>query len=477
MGGDEDGHPVLARQLDQQFPEVVPRDRVDAGGGFVEDQDFRVVQHRHGQREALAHAQRQLFGQAVADLAQVEAVEHFADARRALRLGEVEQAGVQLQVLQDRQFAVEGERLGHVAHPPARVDVLRVHRLAEQQGLALAGRQQAGEHLHGGGFAAAVGAEEAEDFPAFDAEVHVVHRDEVAEAAGQAMGLDGGLAAVGGQRRDLQGVVAAALLLGQQGDEGGLQVGAAGAGEDLAGAAGVQDLAVVHDHQPVETLRLVHVGGGHQHTHAGAVVADAFDQFPELAARQRVDAGGGFVEDQQVGVVDQRTAEAELLLHAAGELARRPLGERRQAGAAGQVGDACVALRPVLAEQAAEELQVLAHGQRRVEVLAQPLGHVGDARADPAAVGGVGHVAVQHTDAALLDTPRAGDQRQQAGLADAVRTDQAHHAVGGDFQVEPVQGASPAIAQGDPGKLGDAAHGTRLTCRWVGHSSAGSSFT
>jgi len=109
--------------------------------------------------------------------------------------------------------------------------------------------------------------------------------------------------------------------------------------------------------------------------------------------------------------VDQRAAEAELLLHAAGELARRAFDEGRETRATGQFGDAPVSLFGVLAEQPAEELEVLEHRQRRVEVLAQPLRHVGDTRADRAAVAGIAHVAVEHLHLALLQLARTGDQR------------------------------------------------------------------
>ena len=64
------------------------------------------------------------------------------------------------------------------------------------QRLPLAGRQQAGQHLHGRGLAAAVGAEEAEDLAALDAEAHVVDGDEIAEAHRQIPRLDGDLAVV-----------------------------------------------------------------------------------------------------------------------------------------------------------------------------------------------------------------------------------------------------------------------------------------
>ena len=122
--------------------------------------------------------------------------------------------------------------------------------------------------------------------------------------------------------------------------------------------------------------------------------------------------------------------QAELLLHAAGQLAGRPVGEAPQPDTVQQLGDAALGLGPALAEQPGEEVGVLEDRQRRVEVLAQALRHVGDARAGVPAKAGVGHVAAEHLDLPLLDAAGAGDQRQQAGLADAVRADQPDHAAG-----------------------------------------------
>ena len=89
-----------------------------------------------------------------------------------------------------------------------------------------------------------------------------------------------------------------------------------------------QHAAGIERDQMIKAPRLVHVGGRHDHAHAGALGADAGDQLPELRARadRRL---GRLVEHQQVGVVDQRAAQAELLLHAARELARRPLQKAR----------------------------------------------------------------------------------------------------------------------------------------------------
>ena len=103
----------------------------------------------------------------------------------------------------------------------------------------------------------------------------------------------------------------------QQLDEGAIEAGLPGLRPQFGRRAGADDLAVVHRHQPVKALGLLHVGSGNQHAHARPAGTDTVDQFPELAARQRIDAGRRLVEDQQVGIVDQCATEAELLLHPA----------------------------------------------------------------------------------------------------------------------------------------------------------------
>ncbi|MCY1446516.1 hypothetical protein D9M71_630930 [compost metagenome] len=150
-----------------------------------------------------------------------------------------------------------------------------------------------------------------------------------------------------------------------------------------------------------------------------------------------------------------------------------------QAGATGQFVDAPAPLGGVLAEQAGEELEVLEHRQGRVEVLAQPLRHVGDARTDVAAMAARGHVAIQHLHRAFLQLPGAGHQRQQAGLADTVRADQADHAAGRDLEADTVERAGLAVGQADAVQPGDAclSHWPTITfnCRSAGHWASGSS--
>ena len=94
---------------------------------------------------------------------------------------------------------------------------------AEQLRPALGGRQQPGQHFHGGGLAAAVGAEEAEDLAAPDAETDMIHGDEIAETPRQPLRLDGRrLVAAASRGRTITSWCWARLCRRQQGDEGGL---------------------------------------------------------------------------------------------------------------------------------------------------------------------------------------------------------------------------------------------------------------
>ena len=132
VGRKEDRHAFVARQIDQVAPEAVAGDRVDAGGRLVEDQHLGTVQDRDGQLKALFLPQGQTFGPAVRDAEQIEPLEHFLNARRSAILRQVEQMGMQLQVLPDGQFAVERKGLRHVADAFARRHVAGVEVAAEE---------------------------------------------------------------------------------------------------------------------------------------------------------------------------------------------------------------------------------------------------------------------------------------------------------------------------------------------------------
>ncbi|GJD99972.1 hypothetical protein GMJLKIPL_1890 [Methylobacterium isbiliense] len=475
--GQEDGDALVAREVDQRPPEGVAGDRIDARGRLVEDEHGGPVQHGHRQLQPLLDPEGQSVGPRVLDRTEVVAVEQLPNPHGPVVRRQMVELGVQFEVLQHRQLAVEREGLRHVADVAARLHVVLADRAAEQPRVPLRGGQEAGEHLHRGGLAAAVRAEEAEDLAAADAEADVVHRREGAEAPRQVLRLDRRLR-VEPRRPETQhhGPVLRLFLGRQERDEGGLHVGLGRAGEQLGRGAARDDLAVVQGHQPLEARGLIHVGGRHHHAHAGPSRPDRSDQVPELPARERIDARRRLVEDQEVGIMDQRAAEAKLLLHAAGQFPGRAVLEGVEAGRGEKIGDAPPPLARPLAEEPAVEVDVLEHAERRVEVAAEPLGHVGDARTLPRAVAPLRHVAAEHPHAAPLDPPHARHEGEQGRLADAVRPDHPHHPPRRQAQRHVVERDRRAIAMrdavepGDRGRLdhGNVGHGS-FTARSAGH--------
>ena len=131
------GHPVVAREGDQVFPELVAGDRIDAGRRLVQDQHLGAMLDCHRQLQALPDAERQAFRLDLRHLLEPEPVEHLVDALAALGDGEVKELGVELEVLPDRELAIEREGLRHVADTPAHLHVFfAADRLAEQLGRA-----------------------------------------------------------------------------------------------------------------------------------------------------------------------------------------------------------------------------------------------------------------------------------------------------------------------------------------------------
>jgi hypothetical protein len=83
VAGDHDGHAGV-RQCADACPELAASQRIDAGGGLVQEQNVRAVQQRGGERQPLLQAERQIAGDAGGGLRQVEAGERRID-RAGLR--------------------------------------------------------------------------------------------------------------------------------------------------------------------------------------------------------------------------------------------------------------------------------------------------------------------------------------------------------------------------------------------------------
>ncbi len=85
------------------------------------------------------------------------------DALFQLRAGEAFEAADEAQVLGGLHLEIERRRFGQIADAPAHFEGLGEDVVARDRGRSRGGREEAGEHAHGGGFTGAVGAQEAYD--------------------------------------------------------------------------------------------------------------------------------------------------------------------------------------------------------------------------------------------------------------------------------------------------------------------------
>ena len=166
------------------------------------------------------------------------------------------------------------------------------------------------------------------------------------------------------------------------------------------------------------------------------------DGVPERARGRRVDAGGGLVEDEQLGRVGEGRREGE-----AAAQPERQVAHQRAAQAAARSARA----RAARAEGPRRERQVLGHAEVLPE--AEALRDV----AEPPPRRARGRAAEQ-PDRARRGPEQAEQQPDEGGLAGAVGAEQADHLAGAHLEVD----------AGDGGERAEAAHDAARRRRGVG---------
>src|SRR5574341_253569 len=139
-----------------------------------------------------------------------------------------------------------------------------------------------------------------------------------------------------------------------------------------AGLIHDHEASLIHEPDARAPLRLVEVGRGHEDGNPRP--AQVREDLPEIPPRDRVHPGGGLIQDEDLGGVDQGAGQGELLLHPAGEFVGEAGPERGQP-CKGQklLPSLLVARDPV---DLGEKLDVLINGEVAVE--AEPLGQIAD---------------------------------------------------------------------------------------------------
>ncbi|GES40786.1 hypothetical protein RsS62_00380 [Rhizobium dioscoreae] len=133
------------------------------------------------------------------------------------------------------------------------------------------------------------------------------------------------------------------------------------------------------------------------------------------------------------------------------------------------------ALVAIHREEATEEIEIFRNAQRRIEIAAETLGHIGNAGTSETALMRVGHIAVEDVDVPLLRPCHPGSEREQRRLSNAVRANDACHAARRNNEIDPVECHFLPIAMRNAGEADNfARHWGNFTASCGGHAAAGS---
>ena len=155
-------------------------------------------------------------------------------------------------------------------------------------------------------------------------------------------------------------------------------------------AAGVSKASIlprIHRDQPVEALGLVEVGGGHQHAHVRPARADARRSAPRTggatADRRRWSARPGSADRDRGSARSTGRASASCRRRAC-----RPAGRETAPGRLRAAARRCAARRSARGcpNSRPKKSRFSTTDSVAIEILPQPLRHVGDARAHVAAM-------------------------------------------------------------------------------------------
>ncbi len=181
--GHENGD-ALSGELAQQQREFVRRGRVEAGGGFVEQQGLGFRREREGDADFLAHPFRVGADAAVGSLGGQTGA--FEQREQFLtRVPPSAQRAEIIEVLHSAETRVEHDLLWDVGEVPPRRDGVGGDARAVDARLSGVRREEAEKQIDSRRLARAIGAEQREDFARLDDQVQFMDGDVVIEAFGQ----------------------------------------------------------------------------------------------------------------------------------------------------------------------------------------------------------------------------------------------------------------------------------------------------
>ncbi|CAM5527602.1 hypothetical protein SSTU70S_03289 [Stutzerimonas stutzeri] len=156
--------------------------RVETVGGLIEDQHARIVEDRLRQSDAALEALGQCLDGLAEHLLQLHLRDRRLDPLALGRATETAHLGDEFEEAAHAHVAITGRAFGQIADLALGLQRLRLDVVAEDAGAAGGRREEAGQHLHGGGLAGAVRAEKAQHLARLDAERQGIHRRVLGES-------------------------------------------------------------------------------------------------------------------------------------------------------------------------------------------------------------------------------------------------------------------------------------------------------
>ncbi len=196
--------------------------------------------------------------------------------------------------------------------------------------------------------------------------------------------------------------------------------------------------------------------GGEQN--ALALLEQLLQPLPHQVARLRVEPGGGLVEQQQPGIVDERARQRQPPLHAAREFARLGLRLVREGGKFEQRRYTRRQRGRIEAEVAPENAQVFGAGEVGVERV--ELTHHAHLRLDSLRL--LRHGQAKGLDAAAVGVCEAEADAQGGGLAGAVGANQPQALAGFERKREPIDHRRAAVALAELVDVEQGGHRVRI---------------
>src|SRR5262245_29177460 len=260
------------------------------------------------------------------------------------------------------------------------------------------------------------------------------------------------------------GIREASVLVGDDADRGAVERGERRVAQEVARRS-------VEDQAAVETGELGDLAGDHPdvvaHQDQGhvALAVQVAQHRVEARLRLRIDAAGGLVEDQELGVGDEGAGDQHALLLPRRQGADAGPGVSGHADLAQDLGDARALGRADAPEQTESRHETgrddLADGGGQAGVERRFLGDVAEA---PPLAKCRGRVAEQE-DAAMLGRQEPEHDPEQRGLARAIRADDAEEVAGRDREVDPLEDPNLAAIERDVLELDEGPH--RAAVRWT----------